>query len=129
MFERPLVHEPCGRSKKIGGLAQVLQRRAPTWRDWPEDANYLAESRWRIQPATVIEPENSSLRRSKEWSQSKEPENSSLRRSKEWSQSNRKDTLIISCSAAGPAAFRCTTTLARAKAGSATSSWMASRTC
>jgi hypothetical protein len=32
------------------------------------------------------EPENSNIRRSKEWEQRKEPENSNVRRSKEWEQ-------------------------------------------
>src|SRR5205814_10677932 len=50
-----LVHEPCRRPEKIGGLAQVLQRRTPTWGDRPTDADYVAESRWRSQPATVKE--------------------------------------------------------------------------
>src|SRR5262249_7672246 len=50
-----LVHEPCRRPEKIGGLAQVLQRRTPTWSDRPTDADYVAESRWRSQPATVKE--------------------------------------------------------------------------
>src|SRR5438105_9543884 len=55
MSECSLVHEPCRRPEKIGGLAQVLQRRTPTWGDRPTDADYVAESRWRSQPATVKE--------------------------------------------------------------------------
>src|SRR5215472_6646210 len=65
MSECSLVHEPCRRPEKIGGLAQVLQRRTPTWGDRPTDADYVAESRWRSQPAVVNEPENSTRRRSK----------------------------------------------------------------
>src|SRR5436190_1673546 len=55
MSECSLVHEPCRRPGKIGGLAQVLQRRTSTWGDRPTDADYVAESRWRSQPATVKE--------------------------------------------------------------------------
>ena len=91
--ERPLVPEPCRRPRKDGGLAQVLQRRTPPWGDRPKDADYAAESRWRIQPATVSKPENSSLRRSKDRSQSKKPENSTLRRSKDGSQSTENPAL------------------------------------
>jgi putative transposase len=61
-WERPLVPEPCRRPRKDGGLAQVLQRRTPPWGDRPKDADYAAESRWRIQPATVSKPEKSSFR-------------------------------------------------------------------
>jgi hypothetical protein len=49
----------------------------------------LLNPQWPSQPAIVRELENSSLRRSIEWSQSNEPENSSFRRSKEWCQSTR----------------------------------------
>src|SRR3974390_3103473 len=65
MFERALVHEPCRRAEKIGGLAQVLQRGAPARRNRPKDADQRAKSRWRNQPATVTKPEKSNLRRSK----------------------------------------------------------------
>src|SRR5436305_6769251 len=65
MSECSLVHEPCRRPEKIGGLAQVLQRRTPTWGDRPTDADNVAESRWRSQPATVKEAGNSTCRRSK----------------------------------------------------------------
>jgi hypothetical protein len=65
MSECSLVHEPCRRPEKIGGLAQVLQRRTPTSGDRPTDADYVAESLWRSQPAIVKEPENSTRRRSK----------------------------------------------------------------
>jgi hypothetical protein len=62
--EHTLVPEPCGRSEKVRGLAQILQRRAPTWRDRAKASDYLVEPRWRSQPATVTEPEQSNLRRS-----------------------------------------------------------------
>src|SRR2546423_763498 len=55
MSECSLVHEPCRRPEKIGGLAQVLQRRTPTWCDRPTDADYVAKSRGRSRPATVKE--------------------------------------------------------------------------
>lgn len=51
--------------KKIGGLAQVLQRGTSPWGNRSDDADYVAESRWRSQPAIVKEPENSTRRRSK----------------------------------------------------------------
>ena len=54
--------------EKDGGLAQILQ---PAWGDRPQAADHVAKSRWRTQPAIVREPENSTLRRSKEWSQCK----------------------------------------------------------
>ncbi len=63
--KRPLVPEPCRRPGKVGGLAQVLQRGTPAWGDRSEDADYVAQSRWRNQPATVSMPEKSNLRRSK----------------------------------------------------------------
>ena len=53
MSERTLVPEPCRRPRKDGGLAQVLQRGTPTRGDRPKDADNVAESRWRSQPATV----------------------------------------------------------------------------
>jgi len=65
MSERALVHEPCRRPGKIGGLAQVLQRGAPSWGDRPDDADYATESQWRSQPAIAREPKNSTRRRSK----------------------------------------------------------------
>src|SRR3954451_20575604 len=71
MSERTLVPEPCRRPAKDGGLAQVLQRRAPTWRDRAKAPDYVAKPRWRSQPATVREPEKSNLRRSKEWAHCK----------------------------------------------------------
>ena len=71
MSERTLVPEPCRRPGKDGGLAQVLQRRTPPWGNRPKAADYVAESRWRSQPAIVSKPENSSLRRSKDGSQCK----------------------------------------------------------
>jgi len=61
----------AGYVDRIGGLAHVLQRGAPARCDRSESADYVAESRWRSQPAVMKEPENSSLRRSKEWSQRK----------------------------------------------------------
>ena len=66
--------------KKFGGLAQILQRGASARCDRPESADYVAESRWRSQPATVIEPENSSLRRSNVGSHCKTGTNSPYER-------------------------------------------------
>ena len=57
--------------EKIGGLAQVLQRGTPAWGDRAKDADYVAQSRWRSQPAIVTKPENSTLRRSKDRSHCK----------------------------------------------------------
>ena len=67
MPERALVPQPCRRRGKDGGLAQILQRGTPARGDRPKAADHVAESRWRSQPATVKKPENSTLRRSKEW--------------------------------------------------------------
>ena len=53
MSERTLVPEPCGRPRKDGGLAQVLQRRTPARGNRPKTADNAAQSRWRNQPATV----------------------------------------------------------------------------
>src|SRR4051794_10315302 len=86
MFEHALVPEPCGCPGKNGGLAQVLQRRTPAWGDRAKAPDYVAQSRWRSQPAAVTKPENSTRRRSKDGSHCKEPENSTLRRSKVRSQ-------------------------------------------
>src|ERR1044072_7094600 len=68
MFEFALVPDACRRARKDGGLAQVLQRRTPAWGNRPKAADYVAESRWRSQPANVKKPEKSTLRRSKDWS-------------------------------------------------------------
>ena len=48
--------------------------------------DYVAGLRRHAQLAIVKEPENSNIRRSKEWEQREEPENSNIRRSKEWEQ-------------------------------------------
>ena len=50
-----------GKNWRIGADTTT---KSATWRDRPEDADYIAESRWRSQPATVTGPENSTLRRS-----------------------------------------------------------------
>src|SRR5436190_1535688 len=71
MFERSLVPGPCRCAEKVGGWAQVLQRGTPTRGDRAKAPNYVADARWRSQPATVKEPENSSLRRSRKWSHCK----------------------------------------------------------
>src|SRR5947207_761310 len=77
--ERSLVPEPCRCAEKVGGLAQVLQRGTPTRGDRAKAPNYVAEARWRSQPATVKEPENSSLRRSRKWSHCRQELKPSLR--------------------------------------------------
>src|SRR6516165_5539258 len=71
MLERALVSDACRRARKDGGLAQLLQRRTPAWGDRPKAADNVAQSRWRSQPANVKKPENSILRRSKDWSHCK----------------------------------------------------------
>ena len=48
-----LVPEPCRRPEKIGGLAQVLQRRTPALGDRAKAPDYVAEARWRSQPTIV----------------------------------------------------------------------------
>jgi hypothetical protein len=65
--ERALVPVACRGPRKDGGLAQMLQRASPTWGDRPEAANFVAQSRGRSQPATVIRSGNSAFRCSKEW--------------------------------------------------------------
>lgn len=55
MHERALVHQPCGCARKVGGLAQILQRGAPTWRDRQQGADLIAGSLWRNQSVTVNE--------------------------------------------------------------------------
>ena len=54
MPERPLVHGSCGCPRKVGGLAQRLQRGPPTQHDRLQRADRPAHSRWRNQPAPVI---------------------------------------------------------------------------
>ena len=44
--------------------------------------DFTHDSRWRIQPASVTKPENSTFRRSKVGERTKRPENSTFRRSK-----------------------------------------------
>lgn len=65
--ECPLVPDACGRARKVGGLAQILQRGAPTWRDRPQGTDLVDQSRWCHQSAIVRQPENCTFRRSKEW--------------------------------------------------------------
>src|SRR6476619_6665560 len=68
MSEHALVPEPCRRPRKDGGLAQVLQRRTPSWGNRPKDADNAAGSRWRSQPGIVSKAEKSNRQRSKDWS-------------------------------------------------------------
>jgi hypothetical protein len=65
------VEEICrkGCQGKDGGLAQVLQLVAPAWGNREQGPDHVAESRWRTQPAIVMKPENSNIRRSKDGSQ------------------------------------------------------------
>ena len=57
------------------GCSQALlyneERPHAPWGDRPKDADYVAQSRWRHQPAIVKKPESSSLRRSNVGSHSK----------------------------------------------------------
>lgn len=69
--ERSLVHGPCGCARKVGGLAQRLQRGQASQRDRIQRPDRPAYSRWRSQPAAVTEPQNSSLRRSRKRAHSK----------------------------------------------------------
>ena len=39
----------------LWAFRSVVQRRPPSWGDRPQDAEFVAESRWRIPPATVTE--------------------------------------------------------------------------
>lgn len=55
VHERALVPDPCRRPRKVGGLAQRLQRRPSARGDRQQDAEFTAKSRWRIPPATVTE--------------------------------------------------------------------------
>lgn len=64
--ERPLVHEPCRRPRKVGGLAQTLQRSPIPQRDRIQRPDCHALSRRRNQPVAVTKPENSIIRRSRE---------------------------------------------------------------
>jgi putative transposase len=43
--ERTLVHDACGRARKVGGLAQILQRGPPARGDRPQAADLVAEPR------------------------------------------------------------------------------------
>src|SRR6478672_7611937 len=65
MSEHALVPESCRRPRKDGGLAQVLQRRTPSWGNRPKDADNAAGSRWRSQPGIVSKAEKSNRQRSK----------------------------------------------------------------
>ena len=65
--ERPLVPDPCRRRRKVGGLAQILQRGAPAWGDRAQGPDLVAQSRWRRQPAIVRKPGNSTFRWSRKW--------------------------------------------------------------
>ena len=42
VHERPLVPDACGRARKVGGLAQILQRGSPAWGDRPQAADLVA---------------------------------------------------------------------------------------
>lgn len=65
-FQRPvqggvpecsLVPNACRHGQKVGGLAQILQRGAPTWRAIGHKGTDLVDqSRWRHQPAVVKQP-------------------------------------------------------------------------
>lgn len=70
MSECALVPNACRRGRKDGGLAQILQRGPPAWRDRAQGADLITQSRWRHQPAIVTRPGNSTFRRSREWDQS-----------------------------------------------------------
>src|SRR5207248_5070248 len=95
MSECSLVHEPCRRPEKIGGLAQVLQRRTPTWGDRPTDADYVTKSRWRSQPATVKEAGKLYLPAIQSSASLHRPENSTCRRSKVRPHCIQPGTLLI----------------------------------
>ena len=45
VHERPLVPDPCGRARKVGGLAQILQRGSPARGNRPQAADRVAEPR------------------------------------------------------------------------------------
>ena len=54
--------------KKLEDWRKYYNEERPHGAIGQQAADYVAESRWRSQPATVTEPENSTLRRSKKWS-------------------------------------------------------------
>lgn len=51
--ERPLVPDACRRRRKVGGLAQILQRGSAAWGHRQQASDLADESRWPNQPATV----------------------------------------------------------------------------
>ena len=54
--------------KKLEDWRRYYNEERPHGAIGHKTADHVAESRWRSQPATVKEPENSTLRRSRKWS-------------------------------------------------------------
>ncbi len=54
MPERPLVPDACRRRRKVGGLAQTLQRGSAARGHRQQASDHVDESQWPYQPVTVI---------------------------------------------------------------------------
>ena len=65
--EPALVHDPCRRRRKTGGLVCILPRGTATWRDRERDPDHADAIGGHHQPVTLIEAGKLSLRAVRGW--------------------------------------------------------------